>query len=65
MRIKTRKITIGLFILCFFLVILATFPMFKNDKTSIVYAQEITENMQNANNALLTKELVIASSLKK
>lgn len=65
MRIKTRKITIGLFILCFFLIILATFPMLKNNKTNVIYAQEITENMQDANNGLSPKDLVIASSLKK
>ena len=48
MKIKVRKITIVLLILCFFLIILATFPMLKNNKTNVVYAQEITENMQDA-----------------
>ncbi len=60
MKIKVRKITIVLLIMCFLLVVFAMFPMFKGNKTNIVYAQEITENMQNANNALSPKELVVA-----
>ena len=46
--------------LCFLFVISTMFPIFKANKTNIAYAQENTENMQNANNALSPKELVVA-----
>ena len=48
MKIKVRKITIVLLMMCFLLVVFAMFPIFKNKKINIVYAQEITENMQDA-----------------
>ena len=60
MRIKERKITIVLLMMCFLLAVFAIFPMFKGNKTNIAYAQEIKENIQDSNNALSPKELVVA-----
>lgn len=57
MRIKERKITIVLLMMFFLLVVFAMFPMFKGSKMNIAYAQE---NMQNSNNPLSPKELVVA-----
>ena len=52
MKIKVRKITIVLLMLCFLFVISTMFPIFKWNNINIVYAQE--------NNALSPKELVVA-----